>query len=96
MHKRCFAVVCLAGLVAACAVGNPPDTGGSAAPATVPEPTGATGDALRGSGAAAGPHEGARASTPPGTSRSGAPPADGAIVDPSGAATKNPPPSGMR
>lgn len=95
MRKHYFAVVCMAGVLTACAAGGTDDAR-RAAPATVPEPTGATGDGLRGSGAAAGPHEGERASTPPGTSRSGTPPADGAIVDPTGAATKNPPPPGMR
>ena len=58
-------------------------------------PTGSTGTSTE-SGSTAGPHEGTRASTPPGTSRDGQPPQGGAIVDPSGAVTGKPPPPGMR
>jgi hypothetical protein len=58
-------------------------------------PTGTTGGSSE-SGSTAGPHEGTRASTPPGTSRDGQPPVGGAIVDPSGAVTGRPPPPGMR
>ncbi len=68
---------------------------GADAPAGNDRPTGSTGQPA-GSGSTEGPHEGRRGSIPPGTSRDGLPPVGGAIVDPSGAVTGTPPPSGTR
>ncbi len=62
---------------------------------TTDVPTGSTG-AVEGADSTEGPHEGTRASTPPGTSRDGQPPVGGAIVDPTGAVTREPPPPAMR
>ncbi len=98
------ATLLLAALTACQASGSPESAGSGtrerAAPAasdrTRPDvPTGGTGQPA-GSGTTEGPHEGSRASTPPGTSRDGQPPMGGAIVDPSGAVTGKPPPPGMR
>jgi hypothetical protein len=112
MHKRfyarssasCAALLALTLLPACQATGSSPsvrdDTQYRSAPAATDRtrtdvPTGTTGGSGE-SGSTAGPHEGTRASTPPGTSRDGQPPVGGAIVDPSGAVTGTPPPPGMR
>ena len=47
-------------------------------------------------GSTAGPHEGERASTPPGRSRDELPPAGGTLRDPAGAVTRETPPPGLR
>ncbi len=107
MHRHSAYVICLGALIAACQAGPhaaPVDGRSDTRDATTrPSPTGGVrDDAPAGNsgsttrGAPAGPHEGTRASTPPGTSRDGAPPVGGAIVDPAGAITKTPPPAGMR
>jgi len=104
MHKYWIVAACLAAVSACQAEGPypPGDVGAreGAAPAASERsrtdvPTGAPATSTE-SGSTAGPHEGARASTPPGTSRDGQPPVGGAIVDPSGAVTGTPPPAGMR
>lgn len=102
MHKYWIVAACLAAVSACQADGRYPSGGARerAAPAA-PErsrtdvPTGAPATSTE-SGSTAGPHEGTRGSTPPGTSRDGQPPVGGAIVDPSGAVTGTPPPAGMR
>lgn len=99
------AAACLLAVLAACqGDGSSTRAGGEARDRAAPAasqrtpgdvPAGGTGEST-GSGATEGPHEGKRASTPPGTSRDGQPPVGGAIVDPSGAVTGKPPPPGMR
>ena len=106
MLKRTLIVLLLSGLAAGCSAGGTSSfnagAGGRADSAPVSQP-GANEVLPKGytpgegtSGSTAGPHEGERASTPPGTSRGGIPPVGGAIVDPTGAVTKTPPPEGMR
>ena len=101
MHERFVFVVCVVAIVAACQAGGPyPPSSERAAPAASepsrPDvPTGAP-DSSTESGSTEGPHEGTRANTPPGKSRDGQPPVGGAIVDPSGAVTGQPPPPGTR
>ncbi|MGE5522260.1 MAG: hypothetical protein ACM3SS_00985 [Rhodospirillaceae bacterium] len=105
MHKHWVSAACLIVALAACQADGRYGSStarerDSAAPVAgdrsrTDVPTGATTPSTTG-GSTEGPHEGTRGSTPPGTSRDGQPPVGGAIVDPSGAVTGNPPPPGMR
>lgn len=87
-------------LAAGCSHAGAPDATSAASDRADPRATGR--EAVGGTrapaptGSTAGPHEGDRASTPPGRSRDELPPSGGTLRDPAGAVTRDAPPAGLR